>query len=186
MRNHREKQILKAWRTPTPRCIGFTTHHLSLKDRNSLKPWLLTQGGKRQTVLWVEVSKYPIDIIKERALFETHMPLWFCCSAGCGPAPSTESGTGKWCLKEITETVLLVSIENTLIHHLTQTWWFQNTQTVTYTSRLSYLTWLGWIWKVHCGRHLWSVLAVAGDRRKAVIKTYIWMLNKHILFSEKH
>lgn len=150
-----EKQILKAWRTPTPRCIGFTSHHLSLKDRNSPKPWLLTQVGKTQSVLSVEVCKHPIAVIKEKVVFETHMVLWFYCSVGCEPAPSTEWGTGKWCLKEITTTALLASIENTLVYHVSQTWWFQKSQTVKCTSRLSYLKLQELRWKVNCIWQLW-------------------------------
>lgn len=36
--------------------------------------------------------------------------------------------------KKITKTALLVPFENTLIYHLRQTWWFQNSQTVKCTS----------------------------------------------------
>lgn len=80
-----EKQILKAWRTPTPRRIGFTTHHLSLKDRNSLKPWLLTQGGKTQSVLSVEVCKHPIAVIREKVVWNSHgaLVLLFCLLRTC-------------------------------------------------------------------------------------------------------
>lgn len=159
-----EKHILKAWRTPTPRCIGFTTNHLSLKDRNSPKPWLLTQVGKTQSMLSVEVCKHPITVIKEKVFFETHMVLWFCCSVGCEPAPSTEWDTGKWCLKEITKAALLAPNENILIYHRSQTWWFQNLQTVKSTSRLLYLKLLKWMWRVNCIWQLWPEIQQQKER----------------------
>lgn len=142
-----ERQILKAWHTLTLRSIGFTSRHLSLKVRNSLKPWLLTQVEKTQSVPSVEVCEHPIAVIEEKAVFETHMVLWFCCSAGCEPAPSTEWDTGKWCLKEITETALLASIENTLVYHVSRAWRLQKSQSVKCTSRLSYLKLLQRRWE---------------------------------------
>lgn len=73
----------KARCTPTPRCIGFTTHHLSLKDRNGLKPRLLTQVGKSQPALSVEVSKYSITV--SSVLWNSHgaLVLLFCRLRTC-------------------------------------------------------------------------------------------------------
>lgn len=78
-----------------------------------------------QSVLSAGVCEHPITLIKEKVVNETHMVLWFCCSGGCEPAPSTEWDTGKWCLGETAETVLLAPIENTVVYRVSQTRWLQ-------------------------------------------------------------
>lgn len=63
------------------------------KTGTALKPRLLRQVGKTQSVLSAEDSKQPIAVIKEK---ETHMVLWFGCSVDCEPVLSTEWGIGKY------------------------------------------------------------------------------------------
>lgn len=63
------------------------------KTGTALKPRLLRQVGKTQSVLSAEHSKQPIAVIQEK---ETHMVLWFGCSVDCEPVLSTEWGIGKY------------------------------------------------------------------------------------------
>lgn len=60
------------------------------------------------------------SLSKKRPL-KTHMVLWFYCSVGCEPAPSTEWGTGNCYLKEITKAASLASVKHMLVNHLKQT-----------------------------------------------------------------